>query len=94
MTAQVYQPGNYTLCKGRGALLGYRVGHNRDRIQTIYIKDGSKLLVTLMIPKNYPMLIVNLTRLPGREEGIPFETSLGVKLEEECELEVVFMLDG
>ncbi len=94
LTAQVYHPGHYTLCKGAGVLLGCRVVHNNAYTQTIFIKDGAKLLVTLIIPKNYPMLAVNLTKIPGREEGIPFETSLTVKLEDECELEVAYQPDG
>jgi hypothetical protein len=91
-TAKVTRPGVYTLCEGVGALLAYRVTHVKDYAQTIYFKDGSTPLVTLMIPKDNPPQWVKLTKLRGRSEGIRFETSLVVKLEEECNLELWYVL--
>jgi hypothetical protein len=49
-------------------------------------------LPTILIPREYPLLMVNLTKLPGMSEGIPFETSLVLKLEEECNLEIGYVL--
>jgi hypothetical protein len=91
-TAKVTRPGVYTLCEGVGSLAAYRATHTADHVQTIYFKDGATPLVTLMIPKNNPFQWVKLTKLPGRSEGIRFDTSLVVKLEEECNLELWYVL--
>lgn len=91
-SARVTLPAVHTLCEGVGALLAYRVTHASDHLQTIYFKDGSTPLVTLIIPKDNPPEWVKLTKLPGRSQGIPFKTSLVVKLEEACELEVWYVV--
>ena len=91
-TAKVTRPGVYTLCEGIGALLAYRIAPAKDHVQTIYFKDGSSPLVTLFISKESQPQWVKLTKVPGMSEGIRFETSLVVKLEEGCNLEIGYVL--
>jgi hypothetical protein len=91
-TAKVTRPGVYTLCEGVGWLAVYRAIHTADHVQTIYFKDGATPLVTLMIPKSNPFQWIKLTKLPGMSEGIRFDTSLVVKLEEGCNLEIGYVL--
>lgn len=94
LTMMMTRPGTYTVCRGAGVLVGYCLYfyHTKDPVRTIYIRDGARSLLRIMVPREYPLLMVNLTKLPGMREGIPFETSLVVELEVECNMEIGYVL--
>lgn len=91
-TAWVNTAGEQTLCVGSGALLAYRVRHKKPGTQTIIFRDGRTRLMTIFIPQGFPAYQFKITKMPGRQDGIPFEHSLVVSVEEDCELEVWYAL--